>query len=32
MGAAIAFIILTMMTLIVFLYNWAVGSRMKWQG
>lgn len=32
MGAAIAFIILTMMTLIVFIYNWVVGTRMKWQG
>lgn len=32
MGAAVAFVILTMMTLIVFLYNWAVGSRMRWQG
>lgn len=32
MGAAISFIILMMMTLVVFLYNWVVGSRMKWQG
>lgn len=32
MGAAIAFVILGIMTVIVFAYNWAVGTRMKWQG
>ena len=32
MGSTIAFVILAMMTLVVFLYNWAVGARMQWQG
>ena len=32
MGAAISFIILGIMTLFVFAYNWLLGSKMKWQG
>lgn len=32
MGAAISFVILGIMTLFVFSYNWLLGSRMKWQG
>lgn len=31
MGATIAFVILAMMTLVVFLYNWLVNARLHWQ-
>jgi ABC-type spermidine/putrescine transport system permease subunit I len=32
MGSALAFIMLGMMTLVVLIYNWLLGSRMTWQG
>jgi ABC-type spermidine/putrescine transport system permease subunit I len=32
MGSALAFIMLGMMTLVVLIYNWLLGSRMQWQG
>jgi ABC-type spermidine/putrescine transport system permease subunit I len=31
MGSAIAFVILGMMSAVVLLYNWALGSRMPWR-
>lgn len=31
MGATISFIILGIMTLVVFAYNWLIGTKMKWQ-
>jgi len=31
MGAAIAFIVLGIMTCVVFAYNWVVGTKMSWQ-
>lgn len=32
MGATISFVILGIMTAVVFAYNWLIGSKMKWQG
>jgi ABC-type spermidine/putrescine transport system permease subunit I len=31
MGSAIAFIMLALMTLVVFLYNWLLGAKMNWE-
>jgi ABC-type spermidine/putrescine transport system permease subunit I len=32
MGATISFVILGIMTAVVFAYNWLIGTKMKWQG
>jgi ABC-type spermidine/putrescine transport system permease subunit I len=32
MGSALAFIMLAMMTLVVLVYNWTLGARMRWRG